>query len=46
MQVRATEQLRLINTDPNFVTPPNSDPNDLELIPLQKNPLVKLHAEI
>lgn len=38
--------MRLIKEDPNFVAPLNSDINDLDLIPLQLKPLVKLHAEI
>ena len=38
--------MRLINEDPNFVVEEGQDINELELIPLQLQPLVKLHAEI
>lgn len=33
-QIREADQLRLIKDDPNFVTPPDADVNDLELIPM------------
>jgi hypothetical protein len=44
--IRASDQMRLIKEDPNFVAPINEDINDLDLIPLQLKPLIKLHAEI
>lgn len=44
--IRNTDQMRLINEDPNYVASEGEDLNDLELIPLQSKPFVKLHAEI
>lgn len=44
--IRSADQMRLINDDPNFVQPPDTDVNDLDLIPLQLKPFIKLRAEI
>lgn len=44
--IRGTNQLRLINIDPNYTPKEGEDQNELELIPLQLKPLVKMHAEI
>lgn len=46
VQIRHAETLRLIAEDPNYVPDPDEDANDLDLIPLQLEPLVKLQAEI
>ena len=44
--IRRTQSIRLVNDDPNSYIEPGQDANDVELIPMQLKPLVKLHAEI
>lgn len=44
--MRKQTNFRLIDDDPNFVQRKGRDVNDVDMIPIQLSPLVKLHAEI
>jgi hypothetical protein len=44
--IRKSNTFRLINDDPNYVQPKGFDVNDVDLIAINYNPFVKIHAEI